>query len=662
MLEKNDVLKFLCIIILLVTVSGSTHFAHAAPEQQDDEPVLISREYIEINPYATVETLSFSNGTSIEGIGINGPSDFPETYAQEIENTVKPLPERGVISKFPSYSWVFGSSAVSAAMIAAYYDRNGYPNMYAGPKNNGIIPLTDAYWTKWFDGYKVYPNNPFVASHKGVDGRTTRGTIDDYWVRELSTAQDPYITGGWLEHIWSSAVGDYMKTSQSEYDNIDGKTQFYTWASSPVKYTCADMETYNVHNLDGTYGRKLFYEERGYTVTECYNQKTDNNSGGFTLEKFKAEIDAGHPVFLNLEGHSVVGYGYSGSTIYIRDTWSSDLDFKPTMTWGGSYAGMELESVSIVKAKKPVIQPEPINPTSATPTHKPTYKWTAVPDATNYIFQVYKGSTKVFGRLISSLRCGTNYCAYTPDVFLQDESYQWRVQAKVGGIWREFSSFKWFNVATDFHYTFNDLSDLELWNTVYGPWNLKNSWYRSSGDKFKVNSVVHDGLYPTFTYIVRMRRINDANTANRLYVRGTPYPLGENKSWKNGYYFQYTNNGYFSVWKAVNGTLTKIAGWTFTPAINQFGWNTMKVTGQGHILKFYINDQIVWGGLDSSLPIGKVGIGFVKDGDPAWQPFLVEGAHLFTYKTISSLETEEWAEIGETNAEWNDPDMSPPAP
>jgi len=39
---------------------------------------------------------------------------------------------------------------------------------------------------------------------------------------------------------------------------------------------------------DGTYGRKLFYEARGYTVTDCYNQKTDNNAGGFTFAMYKA--------------------------------------------------------------------------------------------------------------------------------------------------------------------------------------------------------------------------------------------------------------------------------------------------------------------------------------------------------------------------------------
>ena len=35
-------------------------------------------------------------------------------------------------------------------------------------------------------GYFPYYNNPLVASKLGLDGRTTRGSIDDYWVQYFS--------------------------------------------------------------------------------------------------------------------------------------------------------------------------------------------------------------------------------------------------------------------------------------------------------------------------------------------------------------------------------------------------------------------------------------------------------------------------------------------
>jgi hypothetical protein len=306
-----------------------------------------------ISPYFSIEHRTLADGIQIEGYIINGPPTPPAGYAHE-PATVTPSIDDAILPDFPSFNWVFGCSAVSGAMIAAYYDRGAFPDMYTGPTAGGVMPLTDTSWPLWSDGFVSYPNNPLIASHNGVDGRSTKGSIDDYWVKYDSAAEDPYITGSWTQHSWGSAIGDYMKTSQSAYDNTDGSTQFWNYGSN-AKLTCSEMEDalidppYYISDLDGTYGRKLFYEARGYTVSDCYNQNTDNNyAGGFSLIDFQAEIDAGNPVLLNLAGHSIVGYGYVGSTIYIRDTWDNIPAHTYSMTWGGSYEGMELRSVSVV--------------------------------------------------------------------------------------------------------------------------------------------------------------------------------------------------------------------------------------------------------------------------------------------------------------------------
>lgn len=78
------------------------------------------------------------------------------------------------------------------------------------------------------------------------------------------------------------------------------------------------------------------YSARGYTVTSCYNQYTDNYAeGGFTFDQYKAEIDAGRPVMIHLRGHTIVGVGYDDSdqTVYLNDTWDYNTH---TMTWGGA--------------------------------------------------------------------------------------------------------------------------------------------------------------------------------------------------------------------------------------------------------------------------------------------------------------------------------------
>ena len=87
--------------------------------------------------------------------------------------------------------------------------------------------------------------------------------MDDYWVRYGSTDPDPFI-GNWTEHSYADCTGDYMKTNQYNYDNTDGATTFWNYTSgSPWRGTYTD---------DGGYGLELFYESRGYTVTDRYNQ------------------------------------------------------------------------------------------------------------------------------------------------------------------------------------------------------------------------------------------------------------------------------------------------------------------------------------------------------------------------------------------------------
>ncbi|MEE9913560.1 MAG: C39 family peptidase [Deltaproteobacteria bacterium] len=352
-------------ILILPAISGSVEVK---------TPVAIGPVQ-QINNYHSIETTTYGDGTSVTRHIINGPSQPPFGYAPAA--VTLPKPDKAFATNtltVPAFNWVFGCSSVSGAMIAGYYDRNGFPNMYTGPTGGGIMPLDNSSWPTWVDtAGTTYPNLPLAASHNGVDGRVTRGSIDDYWIEYGSGANDPYITGSWAQHTWSNAIGDYMKTSQSVYGNTDGSTNFWNWTSSANQLTCSDMEANSSggHTLswnDGTYGRKLFYEARGYTVTDCYNQKTDNNGGGFTFAMYKAQIDAGRPVMINLDGHTVVGVGYNdtGNTVYIHDTWDY---VNHSMTWGGSYAGMGLLSVSIVNVtggNNPVPAVSSLSSTSAT--------------------------------------------------------------------------------------------------------------------------------------------------------------------------------------------------------------------------------------------------------------------------------------------------------
>ena len=332
------------------TLTGKATLQPTSTEDPTLDPDKLVTSAEIVNPYFTIKNLTLPDGTRLIENIINGPATPPGGYAVEQASAVNPnSATAALLTEVPAFRWVFGCSAVSGSMVAGYYDRTGYPNMYTGPTNGGVVPLAeDASWSTWKDAAGAsYPNNPLIASHNGLDGRVTLGSIDDYWVQYSSSASDPYITGGWTQHTWGNAIGDYMKTSQSNYSNTDGSTSFYGYSSSS-KLTCSAMQSGGYSQYDGTYGRKLFYEARGYAISDCYYQATDNlYAGGFSLANFKAEIDSGRPVFLNLAGHSIVGVGYdpASTTIYIHDTWDNS---NHTMTWGGSYSGMAMQGASIV--------------------------------------------------------------------------------------------------------------------------------------------------------------------------------------------------------------------------------------------------------------------------------------------------------------------------
>ena len=99
----------------------------AFTETPTETPVPVSSDYYSVNP------LTLSDGTVVQELIIHGPSVPPPGF----EAQMKAIPLQEILSSagsnilsVPAFNWVYGCSAVSGAMIAGYYDRNGYPNMY----------------------------------------------------------------------------------------------------------------------------------------------------------------------------------------------------------------------------------------------------------------------------------------------------------------------------------------------------------------------------------------------------------------------------------------------------------------------------------------------------------------------------------------------------
>jgi hypothetical protein len=228
-------------------------------------------------------------------------------------------------------------------MMAGYYDRHGYPNMYAGPTNGGVCPLDNSSWGP-------SPENlgecPLSATHQGIDGRAIRGHADDYYYASESTV-DPYDLYGWTPHADGDCTADYMNTSRYvEFGLIDGATGFYNDYGFGNPFTA----TLPLYEVDGALGLKTFFESRGYTVLSFFNQPIEELglANGFSFQDFQAEIDAGRPVLIHLVGHTVLGVGYDAprNVLYLHNTWDHATH---EMTWGGSYAGMAQSSVTVMR-------------------------------------------------------------------------------------------------------------------------------------------------------------------------------------------------------------------------------------------------------------------------------------------------------------------------
>ena len=363
----------------------------------------------------------FIDKSGDEVTGVIVPSKPPGSHREPIASVEA---NAVTLSTIPAYDWSFGCSATAAAMIAGYYDNRGYASIYTGPTNGGVAPMNNSSWGTVTINGEVRSQCPISATRLGVDGRTTRGSVDDYWKKYNDCTSDPYITYGWSQHS-PDCTADFLKTSQSAYTNCDGSTRYYFYTNGSLySGTLSD---------DGCYGLKLFFQSRGYTATSYYTQAIYGYSGnttGFTFGQFQQEINLGYPVMIQLQGHSMVGYGYDAATatIYVHDTWDYS---NHSMTWGGSYAGMQQWGVGVyhlppIASPAPFVLLSPGNGASGQGTSG-TLSWQASSGAGQY--DVYLGTANP-PAIIAANQSATTF-SYSG--LANNTTYFWKVIAKNAG-------------------------------------------------------------------------------------------------------------------------------------------------------------------------------------------------------------------------------------
>jgi hypothetical protein len=296
-------------------------------------------------------TIITADGNYLDEIIIKGPPEAPQGYERPVWKPSGHGQTRGslVLACVPAFNWSFGCSATSASMLASYYDITGRPDIYTGPTNGSVMPLDNSCWPDVVINNETRHQCPLSATHDSLDGRTIYGHVDDYWYVYGSPGPDPWMTGGWTQHTYGDCVGDYMFTNQWNADlnrNNDGGTTFY-FLSTGAKTRWSSLTGLP----DGGAGLRSFMISREYTVSDEYNQYIVEwgKTYGFSYSDFKAQIDNGRPVLIQLQGHTMLGLGYDdtdGNKILVHDTWDYSDHW---MIWGGYYSGMHHFAVTVIE-------------------------------------------------------------------------------------------------------------------------------------------------------------------------------------------------------------------------------------------------------------------------------------------------------------------------
>lgn len=174
------------------------------------------------------------------------------------------------------------------------------------------------------------------------------------------------------------------------------------------------------------------------------------------------------------------------------------------------------------------------------------------------------------------------------------------------------------------------------WSVHGGAWTVGSSFISTSGSADYSSSISYNADFSNFDYEVILRRFGCSTCANRLIVRGTPNPMQYTGWWYESYAFQYTPDGSASVWKKDASSSNALMGWTDTSAIHTgSAWNTLRVVANGSQMTFYINNQLIWSGSDSTLASGRVGVGMYRSASSTGDQLDVDNARLIEASVVS---------------------------
>jgi hypothetical protein len=74
----------------------------------------------------------------------------------------------------------------------------------------------------------------------------------------------------------------------------------------------------------------------------------------------------------------------------------------------------------------------------------PIYRWSTIPGASQYLYQLWRGNTLIYTQFAVSSACIATKCSSSPLLSVGPAVYRWRIRANVKGAWRDFSPYRAF--------------------------------------------------------------------------------------------------------------------------------------------------------------------------------------------------------------------------
>lgn len=157
---------------------------------------------------------------------------------------------------------------------------------------------------------------------------------------------------------------------------------------------------------------------------------------------------------------------------------------------------------------------------------------------------------------------------------------------------------------------FND-GQAQGWTSDYAEdWKVVNKEYRayfsSPSETISMVSTYGGSVYADFSYDVVVRKEGD-DAAYMVFRATSDFDALPTRQ-GSGYAFG-IDDGFYFVYKIVNGEFTMIQGWTYSEYIKPDNeWNNMKVIAQGSQFRLYMNGYLIYEFSDTSISNGRIGL------------------------------------------------------